>query len=191
MTEASNPLLSPSTLPYGMPDYASIRPEHYLPAFAVAFDEHLTEVRAITVVRSMPTFENTIEALERSGETLDRVARAFYTVSSADATPEIQGIDEQLAPLMAAHDDAIRLDGALYWRVAQVHSMLDRLDLTDEQRYLVQRHFREMTHAGAALDDESKARLTALNQRLSTLSTTFEKHLLSDTNDLAVIFRSR
>ncbi|MGW9626711.1 M3 family metallopeptidase [Microbacterium sp. NPDC055521] len=188
MTEASNPLLSPSTLPYGMPDYASIRPEHYLPAFAMAFDEHLTQVRAITVVRSMPTFENTIEALERSGETLDRVAHAFYTVSSADATPEIQRIDEQLAPLMAAHDDAIRLDGALYWRVAQVHSMLDRLDLTDEQRYLVQRHFREMTHAGAALDDDSKARLTALNQRLSTLSTTFEKNLLSDTNDLAVIF---
>ena len=188
MTEATNPLLTRSALPYDMPDYAAIRPEHYLPAFQVAFDEHLAEVRAITAVRSMPTFENTIEALERSGEMLDRIAHTFYTVSSADASPGIQAVDEQLAPLMAAHDDAIRLDGALYWRVSRVHDRLDQLDLTPEQRYLVQRRFREMTHAGAALDDVAKARLTSLNQRLSTLSTIFEKNLLSDTNDLAVVF---
>ena len=188
MTEAVNPLLTRSTLPYELPDYAAIRPEHYLPAFRAAFDEHLAEVRTITAVRSMPTFQNTIEALERSGELLDRVAHAFYTVSSADASPEIQAVDEQLAPMMAAHDDAIRLDGALYWRVSQVHDQLDRLELTAEQRYLVRRHFREMTHAGAALDDDAKARLTSVNQRLSTLSTTFEKNLLADTNDLAVVF---
>ncbi|SJN18880.1 Dipeptidyl carboxypeptidase Dcp [Microbacterium esteraromaticum] len=188
MTEATNPLLTPSPLPYGLPDYAAIRPEHYLPAFHQAFSEHLTEIRALTVVRSTPTFENTIEALERSGELLDRVAHTFYTVSSADATAEIQSVDEQLAPLMAAHGDAIRLDGALYWRVAQVHERLDSLELDAEQRYLVERHFREMTHAGAALDETAKARLTDLNQRLSTLNTTFEKNLLGDTNELAVLF---
>ena len=189
MTEATNPLLIPSPLPYGLPDYSAIRPEHYLPAFRQGFDDHLAEIRALTVVRSMPTFENTIEALERSGELLDRVAHAFYTVSSADATPEIQAIDEELAPLMAAHRDAILLDSQLYWRVSQVHERLEeRDDLIDEQRYLVQRHFREMTHAGAALGDEAKARLTELNQRLSTLSTTFEKNLLADTNELAVLF---
>lgn len=190
MTDASNPLLQPSDLPYGLPDYRSIRPEHYLPAFEAAFDEHLREISRITMVRSMPTFENTIVALERSGELLDRVAHAFYTVSSADATPEIQAIDEQLAPLMAAHSDAITLDGALYWRVQQVHDRLDELDLDEEQRYLVERHHREMTHAGAALDDDAKSRLTALNQQLSTLSNTFERNLLNDTNDLAVVFDS-
>jgi peptidyl-dipeptidase Dcp len=188
MTDASNPLLQPSALPYGLPDYRLIRPEHYLPAFRAAFAEQLREISRITMVRSMPTFENTIEALERSGEVLDRIAHAFYTVSSADATPEIQAVDEELAPLMAAHDDAITLDGALYWRVAQVHDQLDALDLDAEQRYLVERRFREMTHAGAALDDEAKARLTDLNQQLSTLSTTFERNLLNDTNDLAVVF---
>lgn len=188
MTEATNPLLLPSTLPYGLPDFAAIRPEHYMPAFREAFDEHLREVRAITAVRSMPTFENTVEALERSGELLDRVAHTFYTVSSADATPEIQAIDEELAPLMAAHTDAILLDAQLYWRISQVHDQLDDLGLDAEQRYLVQRHFREMTHAGAALDDDAKARLTGLNQRLSTLSTAFEKNLLNDTNELAVLF---
>jgi peptidyl-dipeptidase Dcp len=190
MTEASNPLLQPSELPYGLPDYRAIRPEHYLPAFEAAFAEHLHEISRITMVRSMPTFENTIEAIERSGELLDRVAHAFYTVSSADATPEIQAVDERLAPLMAAHNDAVTLDGALYWRVQQVHAHLAELDLDDEQRYLVERHHREMTHAGAALDDEAKARLTALNQQLSTLGTTFERNLLNDTNDLAVVFDS-
>ncbi|HZU94505.1 MAG TPA: M3 family metallopeptidase [Microbacterium sp.] len=188
MTDVSNPLLQPSALPYGLPDYEHIRPEHYLPAFAAAFEEHLREISRITMVRSMPTFENTIEALERSGELLERVAHAFYTVSSANATPEIQAVDEELAPLMAAHDDAITLDGALYWRVQHVHEQLGSLDLDAEQRYLVERRFREMTHAGAALDDEAKARLTQLNQQLSTLSTTFERNLLNDTNDLAVVF---
>ncbi|MEV8173899.1 M3 family metallopeptidase [Microbacterium sp. NPDC079176] len=190
MTDVANPLLQPSTLPYGLPDFAAIRPEHYLPAFQAAFDEHLREITRITMVRSMPTFENTIEALERSGELLDRVAHAFYTVTSADATPEIQEIDEQLAPLMAAHQDAITLDAALYWRVQQVHSHLDDVELDDEQRYLVERHHREMTHAGAALGDEAKSRLTALNQQLSTLNNTFERNLLNDTNDLAVVFDS-
>lgn len=189
-TDASNPLLQPSTLPYGLPDYRVIRAEHYLPAFQAAFDEHLREISRITMVRSMPTFENTIEAIERSGDLLDRVAHAFYTVSSADATEEIQAVDEQLAPLMAAHNDAVTLDGALYWRVQQVHDRLDQLDLDDEQRYLVERHHREMTHAGAALDDEAKAQLTQLNQQLSSLSNTFERNLLNDTNDLAVVFDS-
>ena len=188
MTDAKNPLLHPSGLPYELPDFRAIRPEHYLPAFEVAFAEHRREIDAITRARSAPSFENTIAAIERAGETLDRVAHVFYTVSSADATAEIQQIEEVLAPLMAAHEDAIRLDERLYWRVAQVHERLDDIELTAEQRYLVQRHFREMTHAGAALDAEAKATLTALNQRLSSLSTTFEKNLLADTNDLAVAF---
>lgn len=190
MTDAANPLLTPSALPYALPDYAAIRPEHYLPAFRAAFDEHLAEIRRITMVRAMPTFDNTMVPLERSGAALDHVAHAFYTVSSADATDEIQAIDEELAPLMAAHEDAIRLDAQLYWRVKTLHEQLDDLELDDESRYLVQRHFREMTHAGAALDDDAKSRLTALNQQLSTLTTTFEKNLLADTNELAVLFEN-
>ncbi|WP_242088513.1 M3 family metallopeptidase, partial [Microbacterium lacticum] len=184
----ANPLLSPATLPYGLPDYREIAPEHYLPAFEEAFAEHRREIDAITRVRSMPTFENTVVALERSGDLLGRVARTFYTVSSADATADIQQIEETLAPLMAAHNDAVQLDSALYWRIATLHERLDELDLDAEQRYLVERHYREMTHAGAGLDDAEKERLTELNQRLSVLTTTFEKNLLADTNDLAVVF---
>jgi len=185
-----NPLLSPSTLPYQLPDYPAIEPAHYLPAFEEAFAQHRREIDAITRVRSMPTFENTMVAFEESGRLLGDVARTFYTVSSADATEEIQQIEEQLAPLMAAHEDAITLDAQLYWRVKTLHDQLDDLDLTPEQRYLVERQYTKMTHAGAALDDDAKARLTALNQRLSTLTTTFEKNLLADTNELAVVFET-
>lgn len=185
-----NPLLSPAPLPYGLPDYSAIRPEHYLPAFRQAFEDHSREIANITRVRSMPTFENTLIPLEESGKLLGDVARTFYTVSSADATPEIQAIEEELAPLMSAHEDSIQLDAQLFWRIKTLHDQLDSLDLDDEQRYLVERHFREMSHAGAALDDDAKERLTALNQRLSTLTTAFEKNLLNDTNDLAVVFDS-
>ena len=184
----SNPLLAASPLPYGLPDYRAIRPEHYLPAFTEAFARHRREIDAITNVAAAPTFENTLVPLERSGELLHDVASAFYTVSSADATPEIQESEEALAPLMAAHTDAVQLNPELYRRIASVHAQLDDLNLAPEDRYLVERHYREMTHAGAGLDEAQKARLTEINGRLSTLTTTFEKNLLNDTNDLAVLF---
>ncbi|MBO3664084.1 M3 family metallopeptidase [Microbacterium stercoris] len=183
-----NPLLAPSPLPYGVPDYAAIRPEHYLPAFEAAFAEHRAEIEAIATDPADPTFENTLLALERAGAQLERVILAFYTVSSADATAEIQEIDEKLAPLMSAHNDAVTLDGRLYARISAVHDRLDQLDLDDEGRRLVERHLRERTHAGAALDEQAKARLTDLNRRLSELTTQFEKNLLADTNELAVSF---
>ncbi len=188
MTDAPNPLLVPPTLPYDLPPYGSIRPEHYLPAFHEGFAAQRAEVDAITAQTDAPTFENTLVALERSGELLGRVSRTFYTVTGADGTPEIQAVEEQLAPLMSAHRDAIQLDAALFARVAAVHAQLDDLDLDAESRYLVQRHHREMALAGAGLDDAQKERLTELNRRLSVLTTTFEKNLLADTNDLAVVF---
>ncbi|GAA1469432.1 M3 family metallopeptidase [Microbacterium thalassium] len=185
---SDNPLLGPRTLPYGLPDYTLIRPEDYLPAFERAFAEHRDEIADITASTDEATFENTLLPLERSGELLGHVTRTFYTVSSADATPAIQDVEERLAPLMSAHHDSIQLDQALYERVSAVHEALPRLDLTPEQRYLVERHHLEMTHAGAALDADAKSRLTQINQRLSTLTTTFEKNLLADTNELAVVF---
>ncbi|OCG75676.1 M3 family metallopeptidase [Microbacterium sediminis] len=182
-----NPLLAPSPLPYGLPDYAAIEPGHYLPAFERAFAEHLDEIAAITAQADEPTFENTMLALERSGQLLDRVSRAFYTVNSAHATPEIQEIGETLAPLRAAHEDAIQLNAKLFARIASLHERIDELGLDAEQRYLVERRYCEMQHAGAGLDDAAKQRLTELNTRLSTLTTQFEKNLLADTNELALV----
>ena len=188
MTVETNPLLLPSALPYHLPDYATIRPEHYLPAFRPASTSSSPRSGGSRwCVRCRPS-RTRWRRWSAAEQLLDRVAHAFYTVSSADATPAIQEIDEELAPLMSAHQDAILLDSALYWRVSRLEDHLEELPLDPEQHRLVQRWHREMTLAGAALDDAAKARLTALNQRLSTLSTTFEKNLLADTNDLAVVF---
>ncbi|MGP3536538.1 M3 family metallopeptidase [Microbacterium sp. RD1] len=186
--DSANPLLAARTLASGLPDYAAIRPAHYMPAFEAAMAAQRRAVDALTAQEAAPTFDNTMRALEDSGELLDRVARTFYTVSSADATDEIQQIEEALAPVLSAHSDAVQLDPALYARVSRLHADRDALDLSSEQRYLIERRFREMTRAGAGLDQTAKARLVELNQRLSTLTTTFEKNLLADTNDLAVVF---
>src|SRR4051794_40718783 len=134
MSATDNPLLTASALPYGLPSYADIRPEHYLPAFETAFVEHSEEISAITRARTTATFDNTMVPLEASGELLGRVSRTFYTVSSADATPEIQEIEEALAPLMSAHQDSVQLDAMLYRRVKTLHEQLDDLDLDPEQR---------------------------------------------------------
>jgi peptidyl-dipeptidase Dcp len=187
-----NPFLEPSTLPYGLPPFADIADEHYEEAFELGMTDELAEIQAIVRKRDFPIFKNTFPALESSGRLLDRVSRVFGNKSSADSTDFTNELEERLAPRLAAHADAILLDAQLYWRVKTVYESLaadERLTdahLTDEQRYLVERWYLEMTLAGAALDDDAKTRLTELNQRISTLTTRFEKNLLADTNDLAV-----
>lgn len=183
----SNPFLAPSTLPYQLPPFAEIRDEHFAPAIEQGMAEQLAEIQNITRRRDMPHFENTMVPLEQSGQLLTRVLRVFYNKASADSNDVTNALEEELAPKLAAHEDAIKLDSALYWRIAQLHAQLDSLSLTPEQRYLVERHYTEMTLAGAGLDDEQKSRLSELNARISTLETRFEKNLLSDTNDLALV----
>ena len=186
----TNPFLAPSTLPYQLPPFAEIRDEHYLPAFEAGFDEQLREIQNITRRRDMPTFENTMVPLERSGRTLNRVATVFFNKSSADSTGFTNDLEEELAPRLSAHSDAIRLDAQLYGRIKTLHDQLDSLELDAESRYLVERHFMEFTIAGAGLNDHAKQTLRDLNSRLSTLTTKFEKNLLADTNDLAIVLDS-
>jgi len=184
----TNPFFSPSTLPYQLPPFADIRDEHYRPAFDRGFEEQLAEVAAITASTAAPTFENTVIPLERSGQTLQRVAEVFFNKSSSDSSDFTNALEEEIAPLLAAHQDAIRLDPVLYGRIKAIHDSLDALDLDAESRYLVERYYDEFTLAGAGLSDEDKEKLRAYNQQLSTLTTRFEKNLLADTNDLAVVF---
>ena len=183
----TNPFFEPSTLPYGMPPFAEIRDEHYRPAFEKGMADQLEETGAITASAELPTFENTMLPLERSGQLLDRVATVFYNKSSADSTDFTNELEEEIAPLLAAHSDAIRLDSQLYWRITTIHDQLDQLGLDAESRYLVERYYVEYTVAGAGLNEAEKARLRDYNQHLSTLTTRFEKNLLADTNDLAVV----
>lgn len=180
----TNPFLADSALPFQLPDFAAVRDEHFREAFDLGMAEQFAEVAAITADPAAATIENTIVPLERSGRVLDRVATVFFTLASSDATETIQALEEELAPLLAAHHDAIVLDPALFSRIDALHEA--REELGAEERYLVERRHIEMVLAGAALDETQKDRLRALNQRISTLTTRFEKNLLNDTNALAV-----
>jgi peptidyl-dipeptidase Dcp len=184
----TNPFFSESPLPFQLPPFAEIRDEHYKPAFLKGFEEQLAEIAAIIDNPDAPTLENTMLPFERSGRTLHRVATVFFNKASADSTDFTNELEEEMAPLLAAHSDAIRLDARLYTRISALLKDLDGLD--PESRYLVERHHMEFTIAGAGLGDADKATLRDLNARLSTLTTKFEKNLLADTNDLAVVFDS-
>ncbi|RIJ60224.1 M3 family metallopeptidase [Clavibacter phaseoli] len=187
MTTPPNPFLEPSTLPYGMPPFAEILQEHFRPAFEAGIAEHLAEVRAIAGSTEPPTFENTLVALERSGRILDRVGHVFFTLTSSDSSPFTRELEAEIAPELAAHEDAIRLDSALYARIRAVHDARHDSGLDAESVYLVERYLAEFTIAGAGLDDDAKGLLRDLNRRLSVLTTRFESNLLEDTNDLAVV----
>jgi peptidyl-dipeptidase Dcp len=183
----TNPFFSASTLPFGLPPFADISDEHYRPGFDKGFTEQLAEIDRIVSSTEPATFENTFLPLERSGQVLHRVASVFYNKSSADSTEFTNELEEEIAPLYAAHSDAILLNAQLFARIAEVHGQLDRLDLDAESRYLVERYYAEFTIAGAGLDDDDKDTLRDYNKRLSSLTTRFEKNLLADSNELAVV----
>ncbi len=181
-----NPFLTPSALPYQLPPFADITDADYRPAIEQGMKEQRAEIAAIVANEGGTTFENTILPLERSGRLLRRVLPVFYNRSSADSSDAADALEEELAPVLAAHRDAIRLDPALFARIAELHEQLDALGLDAESRYLVERYHAEFKLAGAALDEDDVGRLRAINARLSTLKTRFEQHLHADTTARAV-----
>jgi peptidyl-dipeptidase Dcp len=180
-----NPLLAPSELPYRLPDFAAITDEHYLPAFEQGMAEQRAEVEAI-LESGPPTFANTIEALELSGQTLARVSRVFFSRAGAHTTPRIEEVRAAVAPMLAAHADSISLDPRLFARIAALHAQRDELGLDPESHRLLERHHTDAVRAGAELADADKERLRELNAELSSLSTTFSARLLAGANAAAV-----
>jgi len=183
----TNPFFEPSDLPFGLPPFAKITDDDYRPAFDRGFEEHLAEINAIVSNAEAPTVENTLIPLERGGQVLERVAIVFFNKSSADSSDFTNALEEEIAPELAAHSDAIRLNSDLYARIKAIYDQRDALGLDAETTYLVERYYIEFTQAGAGLDDDAKAKLRDYNQKLSTLTTRFEKNLLADTNELAVV----
>ncbi|MEY3129076.1 MAG: hypothetical protein RL405_396, partial [Actinomycetota bacterium] len=131
-----NPFAHRSTLEYELPDFTKIRTEHYLPAFYAGCEQHLAEVAAI-LESGEPTFENTLVELERSGKLLERMLVVFYTKSSSDTNDEIDKIEEEIAPKLAAHQDAIQLNPALYARVEELYNKRESLGLDAESDWLL------------------------------------------------------
>ena len=184
--ENENPFAQRSSLEYEMPDFTRINDESYLPAFHAACAEQLHEIHEI-IKQEEVNFENTIVALERSGQMLQRVLNVFYNKSSSDTTDRLDEIEEELAPKLSAHTDAISLNQALFGRIKELYSNRDSLELNNEDAWLLERYYMDFTHAGAHLTDAQREELTKLNEELSKLETQFGKNLLTDTNDLGVV----
>ncbi len=186
--DASNPFAAPSTLPYQLPDFAAIRVEHVLPAFEAGMAEHRAEVEAI-LASGEPTEENTLLALERSGRLLSRVSAVFFNQSSADSTPELDALEEEIAPRLSEHHDAIYLDRRLYDRLEVLAARVDAgdVELPADAAYLLHTLRQDLVRAGAAAGEPTQARLRELNSRISTLETTFGRVLLADQNSRALL----
>jgi len=172
-----NPLFQASPLPCALPPFAEITVEHCREALLAGMAAHRAEIDAIAGSPEPATFENTIVALERSGELLTRGWRVFGNLVASVATPRMRAIEREVAPLDAAHSDALHLNPALFARVDAVHAVRHELGLDDEAVRLVERYHLDFVLAGAQLDDAGRARLTELNQELSALSTTFGQNL--------------
>jgi peptidyl-dipeptidase Dcp len=181
-----NPFAHRSDLAYELPPFDVIRDEHYLPAFYAGCQEQLDEVTAI-LESGAPTFENTIVALEKSGRMLFRVLAVFYNKSSADTNDTIDAIEEELAPKLSAHTDAINLNAELFERIQHIHHARNELSLDAESVWLIERYYRDFVHAGAQLGVNEREELKTLNEKLSKLGTKFSQNVLNDTNELAVL----
>ena len=187
--DPSNPFAAPSTLEYEMPPFALIRDEHYLPAFYAGMEEQLAEVDAI-IAQTDVTFDNTIVALEKSGRTLLRVALVFFNKSSSDTSDDLDAMEAEIAPKLAAHSDAIKLNPALWSRIQKLYEARESLDLEGEDLRLLELYYKDFHFAGAHLTESQREELKALNEELSKLEAEFSRKVLADTNDSAIIVDS-
>jgi len=184
---ASNPFARPSTLPYQLPPFDRIRNRDYGPAFAAGMTQQRAEMRAIAENPAAPDFANTLLAMERSGRLLDRVSLVFFNLSASDTNPQIQRLEAQLAPQLAAHRDAILLDPQLFARVDALYRQRAALGLDPEQVRLIERYHTNFVRAGARLAPAQKDQLRALNARIAAAQTAYEQRLLAANNHGALI----
>lgn len=165
----TNPLMSPSPLPFGLPPFADITDEHYAEAVEAGLAGHLAEIQAIVDTQESASFENTALAMERSGQLLQRAAASFFTLVSADASDAIRELETTLSPRFSAHQDAVYLNRGLFERFAAINT--DRLDA--ESARLVDEYLKEFRQSGIQLDGAGQERLKAVNAELSRLGTEF------------------
>lgn len=182
-----NPFAAPSSLPLHAPAFNDIKIEHYQPAFAAGMQQELHEIAAIADNPAAPTFDNTIVAMEKSGALLNRARQVFSNMTSAHTNKDLQNIQTEMAPLLAAHSDNILLNQKLYQRVAKLYETSDSRGLTGEQAEVLRQHHENFVRAGAKLSDALQIRIRSLNEQLSTLQTKFEDNLLAETKARSVI----
>lgn len=187
VTTANNPLLSESPLPFRFPRFDLIREEHFLPAYDAAMAQELREIQTIATQTEPPTFDNTLVALEKSGQLLANVDRTFGNLNATLTTPGMQAIEKAMAPRLAAHRDTILLDPQLFARVEAVFNQRAQLALDPESLRLVEKTREDFVRAGARLSETDKSRLKSINTEIAALHTTFAQNVLQERNRAGVL----
>ena len=186
-----NPLLTESSLQFRYPPFDRIKTEHFAPAFEQGMAEHRKEIAAIAGNPEAPSFENTIVAMERAGSLLSRTSRVFFGLNGSNTNPEMQKLQREMAPKLAAHSDAITLDPVLFARVSALYDKRDSLGLDPESKRLLWRYHKDFVRAGAKLGDADKEKLKAQNAELAALGAAFNQNVLKEVDASAVLVDTR
>lgn len=190
-SKAMNPFFHTSPLPYQFPQFDKITNADYVPAFEEGMKQGAAEIEKIANNREKPTFENTIVAMEKSGEILDRVSTVFYSLVGTNTNDEMQAIQAQMAPKLSAYSDAISLNEKLYARVKALYDQIDELGLDPESKRLLERYHTDFVRAGAQLSAEDKAKVKDINAQMATLQTQFSQNVLKEVNAAAIVVDSK
>jgi len=188
---AGNPFFETYKTPHQTIPFKEIKTEHFLPAFEVAMKKHSEEVAAIINNPQVPTFENTIEALEHTGTLLTKVSSPFYNLLSSETTDELQDLAEKISPLVTEHSNSIRLNEKLFARVKAVYLQKDNLKLSPEQKMLLKDTYEGFTNNGANLSDADKAIYRELSKDLSLLSLQYGQNVLKETNNYSLLISDK
>ena len=179
-TPDTNPLLAPWDAPHGMPPFAQVRPEHFVPALEQAMQEHRAELDAIARSPEAPSFDNTAAAFDRSGRLLARVGGVFHNLCASETSPALQAVQSAMAQPLAAHENAVYMNAALFARIEVLHERRAELPLDGEQRRLLERLHLDFVRAGARLAPAAQARYAHVMERLAELTTRFGQNVLAD-----------
>ncbi len=191
VTPASeNPFFTESTLYFHLPPFDQIEDSHYAPAFERGMEEQMAQINAIANNTEAPTFDNTLVAMERSGQMLDRVSSVFFSMASANTNDTIEALRSEMAPKLSAHRDAILLNGPLFDRIKTLHEQRDGMELDPESYRLINETYKDFVRAGALLSDEEKETLKAMNAELASLQTQFSQNVLNEVNAKAIVVDS-
>lgn len=189
--DASNPFAKESTLPFHYPAFDKIKDDDYLPAYLAGMREQLREIDAIADNKAPATFQNTIVAMEKSGRLLNRVGTVFSSMNGANTNDKLDAINREMAPKLAAHSDAIRLNAKLWARIKSLYEQRAKLHLDAESAFLLARYHTDFVRAGAQLSSADKDKLKAYNGELASLSATFSQNVLKEVNASALVVNTR
>jgi peptidyl-dipeptidase Dcp len=185
--QEQNPFFSEYQTPFGTPPFEKIKESHYLPAFTEGISQHQQEISSIVNNQESPTFQNTVEALENSGQLLTRVRAVFFNMISANTNDRMQELAKEVSPILSQHADDILLNENLFQRIKVVYDEKDRLDLTSEQQRLLEETYKRFARNGANLDEKEKAELREINKELSLLTLKFGDNVLKETNKFELV----